>query len=191
MSKESDTYTISKSSLESLPATNLINLTIPELNHDRICIITDRVLNDKQITILNKHMSVYEIVADDYKKHINKLPRTDIYVIPLINNICSPNKAWGSIFYSRNHKWLKQNRYNIVYYRTMNLILDVPNLQADYVITKFPDSYINDKYDLIDQLLYNSIDKHIGFCGLMVNCLCSRITMADCFSLTCGIGLGA
>lgn len=167
-----------------------LNINIPApLSCERICIITDRTLSDDQIEVLNQRFSVYEIVKSDTSKHISKLPRCDIYVIPLVCNVCYPSKSWGSMFYGRSRRWLKQNGYHIVYYRTLELITSPERLNADYIITEFPESSCS-RYDLSEQLLYNSPPRHLGCCGLMLLCLCSKITIGDCFGVICGLSFG-
>lgn len=168
-----------------------LNIRIPEnsLSCDRICILTDRTLTDKQIETLNTRFSVYEINRTDFDKHISKLPRCEVYVVPLISNVCYPSKSWGSTYYGRSRRWLKQNGYYIVYYRTLELIKLPEKLNTDYIITEFPKSSCS-KYDLIEKLLYNSPPKHVGFCGVLLLCCCSRITIADCCGMVCGVSLG-
>jgi hypothetical protein len=156
-------------------------------NIDRIAIITDRKLKNNQIDLLLKWYSVYEIKKDDIHKPIRNLPRCDIYIFSLINNLCR-SEDWGSIYYSRSKHWLKQNGYSIVYYRTLELITDQA-LGQDFTITEFPNQALS-KYDLANELLYNTIPRHVGLCGILLQCCCSRITMADCCSLICGISVG-
>lgn len=162
---------------------NLNNLR----NIDRIAIITDRKLNNSQIELLMKFYSVYEIQREDTKKPIRTLPRCEMYVFTLINNVCR-SEDWGSMYYSRSKHWLKQSGYSIVYYRTLELITDT-NLGQDFTITEFPNGVLS-RYDLANDLLYNSIPRHVGVCGILLQCCCSRITIADCCSLICGIGIG-
>lgn len=162
---------------------NLTNLR----NIDRIAIITDRKLTNNQIEILMKFYSVYEITREDVKKPIRNLPRCEIYIFSLINNVFR-SEDWGSIYYSRSKHWLKQNGYSIVYFRTLELIND-KKLGQDFTITEFPDQAVS-KYDLANELLYNSIPRHVGICGILLQCCCSRITIADCCGLLCGVSMG-
>lgn len=168
-----------------------LNIKIPEppLSHDRIFILTDRPLSDKQIEILNMRFSVYEINRTDYDKHISKLPRCDVYTIPLVSNVCYPSKSWGSTYYGRSRRWLKQHGYHIIYYKTLELIKLPEKLEADYIITEFPTSSCS-RYDLIEKLLFNSPPRHVGVGRLCCLLCCSRITIGDCCAMICSLSLG-
>lgn len=156
----------------------------------RIVLIVDRKLNNKQIELLNKFYSVYEITEADTTKPINRLPMCDIYIFVLINNIMRPRKSWGAIYYAKSYRWLKLNNYTITYYRTSELIQNYAQMMKyDFLITEFPTD-VTSKYDLAEQLLYNSMGYHVGGCGLLLQCLCSRITCADFCSMACGISIG-
>jgi hypothetical protein len=168
----------------------MIDTKIKSRDIDRICLITDRKISDKQIEILHKYYSVYEITQDDVKKPINKLPRCDMYIFTLINNVMKPSDSWGQLYYAKSYRWLKLNNYTITYYRTMELIQDHSKLKYDYMIREWPNDGVVSKYDLAEQLMYNSIQYHIGGCGLCIACLCSRITCGDCMGAVLGLSFG-
>jgi hypothetical protein len=167
-----------------------INTNFKSRDIDRIVLLTDRKLSDSKIELLNRYYSVYEITAEDTKKPICKLPRCEFYIFTLVNNVFKPDSSWGQLYYAKSKRWLKINNYTITYYRTMELIRDHSKLRYDYLITDWPDGNIVSKYDLAEQLLYDSIPYHIGCFGIMSACLCSRITCADVCQLICGIGVG-
>jgi len=167
-----------------------INTNIKSRDIDRIVLITDRKIDDDKIELLHRYYSVYEITAEDVLKPICKLPRCELYIFTLINNVCKPDSSWGQLYYAKSKRWLKMNGYTITYYRTMQLIREHIDLKYDYLITDWPSGNIVSKYDLAEQLLYNSIPYHIGCFGILSACLCSRITCSDICQLVCGIGVG-
>lgn len=185
-STEEESYTPPQNKREKSPVKGML-IDIPEVyrNVNKICLLVDRPLTNEQLKIISEYYSLYEITKDDSKKSMGLIPLCQCYVIPLINNVCYPSKSWGSLLFARSRQWFKQNSYTVIYYKTLNLF-DKEEIKSDYLITTFPDNVVS-KHDLFDKLAYNSIPEHIGFCGLIINCIFSRITIADCcfMSLDC------
>jgi hypothetical protein len=166
--------------LRSPPMENIKEHLRPQLKistKDGILLVIDKDLNHTELKSLSDHYSIYIVNDDDYKKCIVQLPKVDMYILKIENELLYKN-CRGLSWYCRNLNRLAI--YRKIYLRKTNLINDddIDDLRLDYVLTHLPPA--NEVKHYFESQLMN--DNHIRTntpCCVFISCCCGNITFKD------------
>ena len=162
------------------PAMQNIKELRPQLKintKDGILLMIDQDLSHIELKSLSDHYSIYIVNDDDYRKCIQQLPRVDLYIVKIQNEVLYKH-CRGLSWYSRNLNRLAV--YRKIYLRKTKLIddQDLDELRFDYVLSHLPPA--NEvKYYFESQLFNNNhVRTNSPFC-ILFSCCCGNITMKD------------
>ena len=144
---------------------------------DGILLVIDKDLNHMELKSLSDHYSIYIVNDDDYKKCIVQLPKVDMYILKIENELLYKH-CRGLSWYCRNLNRLAI--YRKIYLRKTNLIDgdDLDELRFDYVLNHLPPA--NEVKHYFESQLMN--DNHIRTntpCCVFISCCCGNITFKD------------
>jgi len=144
---------------------------------DGILLMIDQDLSPGELKSLSDHYSIYIVNDDDYRKCIQQLPRVDLYIVKIQNEVLYKH-CRGLSWYSRNLNRLAV--YRKIYLRKTKLIddQDLDELRFDYVLSHLPPA--NEVKHYYESQLFN--DNHVRTqtpCCILFSCCCGNITMKD------------
>jgi len=146
---------------------------------DGILLIIDQDLSHDELKSLSDHYSIYIVSDDSYGKVIAQLPKVDLYLLKIENEILYKH-CRGLSWYSRNLNRLAF--YRKIYLRKTKLIddEDLDELRLDYIISHLPpNNEVKHYYE--SQLMNNNHVRTNTPCCILLSCCCGNISFKDCF----------
>lgn len=116
-----------------------VNEIVEPQEFRKIILVVDKKVSSDQKRAMLKHFSVLEFEEKWHaKKRITDIAGADIFIINIGAGLSS--RTAGIKFYETNLKLFKQNKYEIIYYRTEEYIRkdNLEQLKYDYRIVELP-----------------------------------------------------